>query len=75
MALDKLFTNTVLLLLFIATELDRWYREHPDPASVTQLAVSFKTLDAKMAALAPDNEVLPLVKVMRKCLIELALRK
>lgn len=44
MALDQLLTNTVLLLLFIgipiipllfiATELGRWYREHPDPEDV-----------------------------------------
>jgi hypothetical protein len=44
MALDQLLTNTVLLLLFIgipvipllfiATELGRWYREHPDPEGV-----------------------------------------
>ena len=44
MVVDQLLTNTVLLLLFIgipvipllfiATELGRWYREHPDPEGV-----------------------------------------
>lgn len=44
MAIDQLLTNTVLLLLFIgipvipllfiATELGRWYRENADPEGV-----------------------------------------
>ncbi len=44
MAADQLLVNTVLLLLFIgipvipllaiATELGRWYRDHPDPEGV-----------------------------------------